>query len=168
MTLCVHFYLCNLPPKCSDGNNALMATRLCSRKTAHLHTAHVKQYTQHETPEFISTNLWPPNSRSCLCDYTIWGLCNMSMSTRHPPETPGSGSTVSLTRPYRKASSTTLLINADWITRLRTCIKAKGCHFEHLLHQTGSFQTHQQSAEENTPTPRTMIGFSHITTSLPQ
>jgi len=33
----------------------------------------------------------------------------------------------------------------QWQTRLRACVKTKGCHFEHLLwssHTTGSFQSH--------------------------
>jgi len=52
--------------QCSDGNEALLATRLYSSKTAYLylHIARVKQCLQQhqETPQFICPYLWPPNS----------------------------------------------------------------------------------------------------------
>ena len=68
------YYLFNLPLKCSNGNNALLATRLSSM-AAHLHIAHKKQSFQQEMTEFISPDLWRPNRADLNpVDYIIWGL----------------------------------------------------------------------------------------------
>ena len=43
----------------------------------------------------------------------------------------------------------------QWRVQLRACVKAKGRHFECLLQQTGSFQSHPKLSEEDTVPSRT-------------
>ena len=84
---------------------------------------------QRETPDFITPDLWPPNSTDLSpVDYRIWGIL--------------------LERVYRKSVKDVdelklRLIEAwsgiqqsvidQWQIRLNACVKAKRKHFEHML-----------------------------------
>ena len=77
-----------------------------------------------ETPKFIPPTLWPPNSPDLNpVDYKVWSKDIDELRA-------------SILTAWDEMDQR--IIDAairQWRTRLRTCIKAKGGHFEHTLSQ---------------------------------
>jgi len=93
---------------------------------APVHCAHeTVQLLQQQTPQFISPDLWPPNSPDLNpVDYRIWGwmpVHDTDNLKRHLIDT-----WVSI------AQSVVDNATDQWTIRLHACEKARG-HFEHLL-----------------------------------
>jgi len=88
---------------------------------------------QQETPQFISPDLWPPNSPDLNpVDYRIWGWMQ-----EHVYKTPVRD-TDDLKRHLidTRASIPQSVVDDvtdQWTIRLRACEKARCRHFEHLL-----------------------------------
>ena len=96
------------------------------------HACATVKYLHQATPEFISPELWPPNSPDINpVDYKIWGCVQerMYQKPRHDMD-----QLKCLVKVWSNMQQT--VINAaigDWRKRLRACVRAKGHHFEHLL-----------------------------------
>jgi len=88
---------------------------------------------ERKTPDFISPDLWPPNSPNHnLVDYKLWGSCNSGSISRRSRMWMNSRSDwlkleiwIGLERNIIDTA-----INA-WRNRLRACVRAKGRHIEH-------------------------------------
>ena len=92
------------------------------------HRAHATvEYLCHATPEFISPDLWPPNSPDLnSVDYEIWGCVQECMYQKPIHDVD------QLKQRLVKVWSDDAAIG-EWRKRLRACVRAKGHHFEHLL-----------------------------------
>jgi len=91
------------------------------------------QLLQQETPEVIAPDLRPPNSPDLNpVDYRLWGLIQERVhktAVRDTADLKWHLIETWLTIPQ------TVIDEAidEWGPRLRACVKAKGCHFEHSL-----------------------------------
>lgn len=87
----------------------------------------------HETPDFISPDLWPPNSPDLNpLDYRIWGLMQERVYREPVRDIEQLKQRLVETWSGIKQSVMDHAID-EWRGRLGACIKAKGGHFEHLL-----------------------------------
>ena len=83
-------------------------------------------------PEFISHDLWPPNSPGLnLVDYKIWGSVHECVYQK--PITDMDQLKRCLVEVWSDMQQTVINAVIDEWRRLRACICAKGHHFEHLL-----------------------------------
>ena len=91
------------------------------------------EYLRQATPEFISPDLWPPNSPDLNpVDYKIWDCVQERVYQK--PIRDVDQLKQHLVEVWSDMQQT--VINAaigEWRKRLRACICAKGYHFEHLL-----------------------------------
>ena len=98
------------------------------------HCAHATvEYLLQATPEFISSDLWPPNSPDLkLVDYKIWGcvqermyqkpICDVDQLKQH------------LVKVWSDVQQTVVNVAiGEWRKRLRACVRAKGHHFDALI-----------------------------------
>ena len=91
------------------------------------------EYLCQATPEFMSPDLWPPNSPDLnLVDYRIWGcvqervyqkpICDVDQLKQH------------LVEVWSDMQQTVVdAAIGEWRKRFRAWVCAKGHHFEHLL-----------------------------------
>ena len=100
--------------------------------TAHRAGATV-EYLRQATPEFISPDLWPPNSYDLNpVDYKIW-VCFQERVYQKPIRDMDQLKQ-RLVEVWSDVQQT--FVDAaigEWRKRLRACVRAKGHHFEHLL-----------------------------------
>ena len=91
------------------------------------------QLLQQETPQFISPDLWPPNSPDLNpVDYRVWGW--MQERVYKTPVRDTNDLKQRLIDTWASIPQSVVDEAVDqWRTRLRACEKAKGRHFEHLL-----------------------------------
>lgn len=102
--------------------------------SAPAHRAHATlQFLQQKVPDFISPDLWPPNSPDLNpVDYKIWGC--MQERVYKKPIRDLAELKQRLMEVWADFGQTTIDKAVDqWRKRLRACVKAKGQHFEHLL-----------------------------------
>jgi len=84
-----------------------------------------------ETPDFIPPKLWPPNSPDLNpVDYKVWSVMQEKVYKKRIEDIDELRARI-LTA-WDKMDHY-WCNNQQWCTRLRTCIKAKGGHFEHTL-----------------------------------
>ena len=85
-----------------------------------------------ETPEFIPPTLWPPNSLDLNpVDYKVWSVMQEKVYKKWIKNIDELRARI----PTAWDEMDERIIDAairQWRTRLRTCIKAKGGHFEHV------------------------------------
>ena len=101
----------------------------CSSRIAHRPIDYLRQ----ATPEFISPDLWPPNSPNLnTVDYKIWGCVQehaYQKSIRDVDQLKQR-----LVEVWSGVQQTVLdAAIGEWRKRLRVCVRAKGHYFEHLL-----------------------------------
>ena len=91
------------------------------------------QLLQQETPQFISPDLWPPNSPDLNpVDYRVWGW--MQERVYKTPVRDTNDLKQRLIDTWASIPQSVVDEAVDqWRTRLCACEKAKGRHFEHLL-----------------------------------
>jgi len=88
-----------------------------------------------ETPEFIFPTLWPPNSPDLnLVDYQVQSLMQKKVYKNRIKDIDELHARI-LTAWDEMDQRIIDAAIRQWRTRLRTCIKAKGGHFEHTLSQ---------------------------------
>ena len=98
------------------------------------HCAHATvKYLCQATPEFISPDLWPPNSPDLyLVDYKIWGCVQECVYQK--PIRDVDQLKQRLVEVWSDVQRTVVdAAIGEWRKRLRACVRAKGHHFEHLL-----------------------------------
>ena len=91
------------------------------------------EYLHQATPEFISPDLWLPNSpdRNPV-DYKIWGCVQECMYQK--PIRDVDQLQQRLVEVWSDVQQTVIdAAIGEWRKRLRTCVRAKGHHFELLL-----------------------------------
>jgi len=85
------------------------------------------------TPQVISPELWAPDSPDLnLVDYCIWGWMQEHVY-RTPVRDIDELNQTLIDTWYRIPQSIIDKAIDQRQTRLRACVKAKGCHFDHLL-----------------------------------
>ena len=102
--------------------------------SAPAHRAHATvEYLRQATPEFISPDLWPPNSPDLNpVDYKIWGCVQERVYQK--PIRDVDQLKQRLVEVWSDMQQTVIDVAiGEWRKRLRACIRAKGHHFEHLL-----------------------------------
>ena len=86
-----------------------------------------------ETPDFIPSNLWSPNSPDLNpVDYKIWGVMQEKVHKTKSRDIEELRERI--INAWEEFDQ--LVIDAavgKWQTRLETCVKAEGGHFEHTL-----------------------------------
>jgi len=88
-----------------------------------------------EAPEFIPPTLWPPNSPDLNpVDYKLWSIMQEKVYKKRIKDTDELHARI-LTAWDEMDQRIIDAAIRQWGTRLRTCIKAKGGHFEHTLSQ---------------------------------
>lgn len=91
------------------------------------------EFLHQETPNFISPELWPPNSPDLNpVDYKIWG-CMQERVYRKPIHDLAElkQQLVKVWSDFEQATIDKAI--DEWRKRLRACVKANGHHFEHFL-----------------------------------
>lgn len=91
------------------------------------------EYLKEATPQFISPDLWPPNSPDLNpVDYKIWGVVQDRVYQRRVNNVLELKER--LTEVWAEFGQEVIDEAIDqWRQRLRACVRAKGHHFEHLL-----------------------------------
>ena len=91
------------------------------------------EFLRHETPDFISPDLWPPNSPDLNpVDYKIWGCLQERVYKK--PIRDLDQLKQRLVTVWAEFEQTIVDKAIDqWRKRLRACVQAKGQHFEQLL-----------------------------------
>ena len=91
------------------------------------------EYLRQATPEFISPDLWPPNSPDLNpVDYKIWGCVQERVYQK--PIRDVDQLKQRLVKVWSHVQQTVIdAAIGEWRKRLRACVRAKGHHFEHLL-----------------------------------
>ena len=86
-----------------------------------------------ETPQFISTHMWPANSPDLnSVDYRVWGM--LQQRVYRVPIRNTDELRKSLVATWAEFQQTEVDYAVDqWRKRLKACIRAEGGHFEHLL-----------------------------------
>jgi len=88
-----------------------------------------------ETPEFIPPTLWPPNSPDLNpVDYKVWSVMQEKVYKKRIKDIDEQRARI-LTAWDEMDQRIIDAAIRQWRTRLRTCIKVKGGHFEHTLSQ---------------------------------
>jgi transposase len=88
---------------------------------------------QRETPQFISPDLWPPNSPDLNpVDYTIWGVVQQRVYEKRVYNVDELKQRLSEVWAGMNQNVISSAIS-EWRKRLRACVQAQGRHFEHLL-----------------------------------
>ena len=97
------------------------------------HACATAEHLHQATPEFMSPDLWPPNSPDLNpVDYKIWGcvqervyqkpICDVDQLKQR------------LVEVWSDVQQTVVdAAIGEWRKRLRACVRAKGHHFQHLL-----------------------------------
>jgi len=88
---------------------------------------------QRETPDFISPNLWPPNSPDLNpVDYMVWGVMQRRVyQTRVNNVDELKERLIAVWSDFQQDIIDTAI--DQWRKRLQACVRANGGHFEHLL-----------------------------------
>ena len=91
------------------------------------------EYLRQATPEFISPDLWPPNSpdRNPV-DCKIWGCAQEHVYQKPIRDVDQLKQRLVEVRSDVQQTVVDVAID-EWRKRLMTCVRAKGHHFEHLL-----------------------------------
>jgi len=86
-----------------------------------------------ETPDFIPPSLWPPNSPDLNpVDYKIWGLLQQRVYSRKIQNVEELRQRI--VEEWERLDQRVIDNSVkQWRRRLRSCVAAKGGHFEHLL-----------------------------------
>ena len=88
-----------------------------------------------ETPEFIPPMLWPPNIPDLNpVDYKVWTVMQEKVYKKQTKDIDELRARILTVWDEMDQRIIDAAIR-QWRTRLRTCIKAKGGHFEHTLSQ---------------------------------
>jgi len=88
-----------------------------------------------ETAEFIPPTLWPPNSSDLNpVDYKVWSVMQEKVYKKRIKDIGELRARILTAWDEMEQRMIDAAIR-QWRTRLRTCIKAKGGHFEHTLSQ---------------------------------
>jgi len=88
-----------------------------------------------ETPQFIPPTLWPPNSPDLNpVDYNVWSVMQEKVYKKRIKDIDELRARILTTWDEMDQRIIDTAIR-QWHTRLRTCIKVKGGHFEHTLSQ---------------------------------
>lgn len=91
------------------------------------------QLLQHETPDFIVPDLWPPNSPDLNpIDYTIWGIMQQRVYETRVHNIDELKQRLLDVWSGLQQNIVDLAVS-EWRKRLRACVRAEGRHFEHLL-----------------------------------
>ena len=92
------------------------------------HARATVEYLRQATPEFISPDLWSPNSPDPnSVDYKIWGVYQKPIRDVDQLKQ-------RLVEVWSHVQQTVVdAAIGEWRKRLRACVRAKGHHFEHLL-----------------------------------
>jgi len=88
-----------------------------------------------EIPEFIPPTLWPPSSPDINpVDYKVWSVMQEKVYKKRIKDIGALRARIltALDKMDQRIIDAAII---QWRTRLRTCIKAKGGHFEHTLSQ---------------------------------
>jgi inhibitor of nuclear factor kappa-B kinase subunit alpha len=88
---------------------------------------------QRETPDFITPDLWPPNSPDLSpVDYRIWGILQERVYRKSVKDV--DELKLRLIEAWSGIQQSVIDHAIDqWRVRLNACVKAKGKHFEHML-----------------------------------
>lgn len=88
---------------------------------------------QRETPDFITPDLWPPNSPDLNpVDYRIWGILQERVYRKSVKDV--DELKLRLIEAWSGIQQSVIDHAIDqWRVRLNACVKAKGKHFEHML-----------------------------------
>ena len=88
---------------------------------------------QRETPDFITPDLWPPNSPDLNpVDYRIWGILQERVYRKSVKDV--DELKLRLIEAWSGIQQSIIDHAIDqWRVRLNACVKAKGKHFEHML-----------------------------------
>ena len=91
------------------------------------------EYLRHATPEFISRDLWPPNSTDLnQSDYKIWGCVQERVYQK--PIRDVDQLKQRLVEVWSDVQQTVVDATiGEWRKILMACVRTKGHHFEHLL-----------------------------------
>jgi len=91
------------------------------------------QLLQQETPDFIGPDLWPPNSPDLNpVDYKIWGVMQQRVYKYRVSNV--NELKQRLVEVWHDLQQNVIdSAVSEWRKRLRTCVRAEGRHFEHLL-----------------------------------
>ena len=97
------------------------------------HACATVEYLRQATPEFISPDLWPPKRPDFnLVDYKIW-VCVQERVYQKPIRDVDQLKQC-LVEVWSDVQQTVVdAAIGEWRKRLRTCVRAKGHHFEHQL-----------------------------------
>ena len=91
------------------------------------------QLLQHETPNFIGPDLWPPNSPDLNpVDYTIWGIMQQRVYKTRVHNIDELKQRLLDVWSGLQQNIIDLAVS-EWRKRLGACVRAEGKHFEHLL-----------------------------------
>ena len=104
-----------------------------SNTNSHYYGVRVLMISRNTPPEFISPDIWPPNSPDRnLVDYKIWGCVQERMYQKPIREVDQLKQR--LVEVWSDVQQTVVdAAIGEWRERLRPCVRAKGHHFEHLL-----------------------------------
>ena len=84
-----------------------------------------------EIPEFIPPTLWPPNSPDLNpVDYKVWSVSLMQEEVYKKRIKDIDELRAHILTAWNEMDQRIIDALRQWRTRLRTCIKAKGGHFE--------------------------------------
>ena len=88
---------------------------------------------QRETPDFITPDLWPPNSPDLYpVDYRIWRILQERVYRKYVKDV--DELKLRLIEAWSGIQQSVIDQATDqWRIRLNACVKAKGKHFEHML-----------------------------------
>lgn len=91
------------------------------------------QFLQRETPSFIPPDMWPPNSPDLNpVDYKIWGYVQEQVYQKEIHDVHELKQRLVEVWGRLPQNIVNKAID-EWRKRLRACVRAEGCHFEHIL-----------------------------------